>query len=271
MPPASRMPSRTRLASSRCDRLQGARSEPDWAMPMSGLPDWSSSRVRPQLRYRSMYSAVMSGSSGIVEPELRAEPDGGPAGVIVRHRADSSGYPWRDSATSMGGYRMSEPRGVARACRLDRSSRRSWLLTVAIKAMYRSHSRAGPPGPRGTTRTPTMHAHDTTHQPTMDAQIRMWLRLEGLAALIAGAVDLLPARRRLDLVPAGTPGRGHLDGRLSPGTGDGRLRIQPVPQLGHRPGGAGRRSRRPACPLLAMVGAVLVAHVGMDRAARATG
>ena len=47
MPPASRMPSRTRLASSRWWRLQGERSEPVWAMPMIGLPDCSSSRLMP--------------------------------------------------------------------------------------------------------------------------------------------------------------------------------------------------------------------------------
>ena len=47
MPPASRMPSRTRLASSMWCRLQGERSEPVWAMPMIGLPDCSSSRLMP--------------------------------------------------------------------------------------------------------------------------------------------------------------------------------------------------------------------------------
>ena len=81
MPPASRMPSRTRLASSRCDRLQGARSDPDWAMPMIGLPDCSSSRVRPQFRYRSMYSAVMSGSSGLSNQSCERSRTGGPVAV----------------------------------------------------------------------------------------------------------------------------------------------------------------------------------------------
>ena len=47
MPPASRMPSRTRLASSRWMRLQGDRSLPVWAMPMIGRPERSSSGVMP--------------------------------------------------------------------------------------------------------------------------------------------------------------------------------------------------------------------------------
>ncbi len=47
MPPASRMPSRTRLASSTWMRLQGDRSLPVWAMPMIGRPDRSSAGVIP--------------------------------------------------------------------------------------------------------------------------------------------------------------------------------------------------------------------------------
>lgn len=47
MPPASRMPSRTRSARTRWWRLHGDRSEPVWAMPMIGLSDCSSLRVRP--------------------------------------------------------------------------------------------------------------------------------------------------------------------------------------------------------------------------------
>ena len=47
-PPAARTPACTRSASRRCTRLQGERSLPDWAMPMMGLPDWSSSRVIPK-------------------------------------------------------------------------------------------------------------------------------------------------------------------------------------------------------------------------------
>src|SRR3982074_2649313 len=34
-------------------------------MPMIGLPDCSSSRVMPQFMYRSMYSAVIPGLSGL--------------------------------------------------------------------------------------------------------------------------------------------------------------------------------------------------------------
>jgi hypothetical protein len=45
--PAAVMPSRTRLASSRWCRLQGDRSEPVCAMPMSGRPERSSCEVRP--------------------------------------------------------------------------------------------------------------------------------------------------------------------------------------------------------------------------------
>ena len=58
-----------------------------------------------------------------------------------------------------------------------------------------------------------MHTHDTSPQPTMDGQVRAWLRLEGLAALIAGVViysrlgaDLIwfvPALLAVDISAAG--------------------------------------------------------------------
>jgi ATP-dependent Lhr-like helicase len=50
MPPASRTPSRTRSASTRWWRLHGDRSLPVCAMPMIGLPERSSSRLRPKFR-----------------------------------------------------------------------------------------------------------------------------------------------------------------------------------------------------------------------------
>ena len=46
-PPASRIPSRTRLARTRWCRLHGVMSEPVCAIPMIGLPDCSSSSVSP--------------------------------------------------------------------------------------------------------------------------------------------------------------------------------------------------------------------------------
>jgi len=46
----TRMPSRTRLASSRWGRLHGDRVTALWAMPMKGLPDCSSARVRPKFK-----------------------------------------------------------------------------------------------------------------------------------------------------------------------------------------------------------------------------
>ncbi len=99
-----------------------------------------------------------------------------------------------------------------------------------------------------------MHAHDTSTKPTMDGHVRLWLRLEGLAALIAGAVIysrlggdwiwFVPALLAVDISMAG-----YLRGPMRR-----RPDLQPVPQLGHRARGprawvlplASRWSRWPA-------------------------
>ncbi len=102
--------------------------------------------------------------------------------------------------------------------------------------------------------------------PTIDSQVRAWLRLEGLAAAHRGRRRLRPPRWRLAVVRARDARRGHLDGRVSPRAAGRRLRLQPGPRLGDRPGRPGRGPGL-RIPVLAMVGGVLVAHVGMDRAA----
>jgi len=111
-----------------------------------------------------------------------------------------------------------------------------------------------------------MHTHDTITQPTMDGQVRAWLRLEGLAALVAGAVVysrlggdwlwFVPAILAVDLSAVGYlrgPRAGALTYNLCHNWATG-LAVLGVGLAG-------------GIPLVALMGAVLVAHVGMDRAA----
>ena len=58
-----------------------------------------------------------------------------------------------------------------------------------------------------------MDTHDKAPEPTMDGQVRAWLRLEGLAALVAGVIIyvrlgadliwLVPALLAVDISAAG--------------------------------------------------------------------
>ena len=110
------------------------------------------------------------------------------------------------------------------------------------------------------------HTHDGAVQPTLDPQIRTWLRLEGLAALVAGSViylrlgaDLIwfvPALLTVDISMAGYlrgPRTGALTYNLFHNWATALVVL-----------GAGLAA---SVPLVAMLGAVLVAHVGMDRTA----
>src|SRR5882762_2612666 len=118
MPPASRTPSRTRRASSRWTRLQGFRSLPDCAMPMTGRPLRSSWGVRPLFMKRSRYSAVMSMRSGLsnqlrerkrrgVWAMVKAAPASAPAGVypvfVTRAHTTVIGSQEQDQAGDMLG------------------------------------------------------------------------------------------------------------------------------------------------------------------------
>lgn len=110
------------------------------------------------------------------------------------------------------------------------------------------------------------HTHEDAHMPTLDGQVRAWLRLEGLAALVAGVViytrlgaDLLwlvPALLAVDISAIGYlrgPRVGALTYNLFHNWAMGLVVL-----------GAGLAA---GIPLVALTGAVLVAHVGMDRAA----
>jgi hypothetical protein len=101
--------------------------------------------------------------------------------------------------------------------------------------------------------------------PTLDPQVRAWLRLEGLAALIAGIVlygqlggDWLwfvPALLAVDISLAGylkEPALGATIYNFAHNWAVGLLVLGIVIAL--------------KTDLLALVGAVLIAHVGMDRA-----
>lgn len=111
-----------------------------------------------------------------------------------------------------------------------------------------------------------MHQHETPMQPTMDAQVRAWLRLEGIAGLIAGVVIytrlgadliwLVPALLAVDISMIGYL-RGPRIGALT-------YNLFHTWAIGLAVLAAGLLA---ASPLLAMVGSVLIAHVGMDRTA----
>ena len=100
----------------------------------------------------------------------------------------------------------------------------------------------------------------------MDRRVRIWLRLEGFAALIAGAAIygrlggdwlwFVPAMLAVDISMAGYlrgPGTGALGYNLFHNWATGLVVL-----------GLGLAG---SMPLVAMIGAVLVAHVGMDRTA----
>jgi hypothetical protein len=101
---------------------------------------------------------------------------------------------------------------------------------------------------------------------TIDTQARRWLRLEGLAVLVAGAVAFgqlgggllwfLPALLVPDLAIAGYLG--------GPRIGAFVYNLVHGAAFGLAVTGAGLALN---VPLLALAGAVLVAHSGMDRAA----
>jgi hypothetical protein len=101
---------------------------------------------------------------------------------------------------------------------------------------------------------------------TIDTQARRWLRLEGLAVLVAGAVAFgqlggefmwfLPALLVPDLAIAGYLG--------GPRIGAFVYNLVHSAAFGLAVAGAGLVLN---IPLLALAGAVLVAHSGMDRAA----
>jgi hypothetical protein len=101
---------------------------------------------------------------------------------------------------------------------------------------------------------------------TIDTQARRWLRLEGLAVLVAGAVAFgqlggeflwfLPALLVPDLAIAGYLG--------GPRIGAFVYNLVHGAAFGLAVAGAGLVL---SVPLLALAGAVLVAHSGMDRAA----
>jgi hypothetical protein len=110
------------------------------------------------------------------------------------------------------------------------------------------------------------HPHEDSNYPTLDGQARIWLRLEGLAALIAGIVVftrlgadliwLVPALLAVDLSAAGYlrgPRVGALTYNLFHNWATGLVVL-----------GVGLAA---SVPVLAVAGAVLIAHVGMDRTA----
>ena len=108
------------------------------------------------------------------------------------------------------------------------------------------------------------HMHDTSITPTLDGQVRAWLRLEGLAALVVGAVVysrlggdwlwFVPAMLAVDISAAG-----YLRGPVAGAVGYDLFHNW---AMGLIVLGFGLAA---SLPLVAMVGAVLVAHVGMDR------
>jgi hypothetical protein len=109
------------------------------------------------------------------------------------------------------------------------------------------------------------HTHDDAAVATLDGQARAWLRLEGLAALVAGIVIylrlgadliwLVPALLAVDISVAGYlrgPRVGALTYNLFHNWATGLVVL-----------GAGLAA---SLPIVALVGSVLIAHVGMDRA-----
>ena len=111
-----------------------------------------------------------------------------------------------------------------------------------------------------------MHTHDATSGPTLDGQTRVWLRLEGLAGFIAGAVIytrlggeliwFIPVLLAVDISMVG-----YLRGPVAGAWGYNLFHNWATALVVL---GAGLVA---SLPLVAMIGAVLVAHVGMDRAA----
>ena len=110
------------------------------------------------------------------------------------------------------------------------------------------------------------HAHDDAAVATLDGQARAWLRLEGLAALVAGVVIytrlgadliwLVPALLAVDISAVGylrNPRVGALTYNLFHNWATGLVVL-----------GAGLAAN---IPIVAIIGSVLIAHVGMDRAA----
>lgn len=110
------------------------------------------------------------------------------------------------------------------------------------------------------------HSNEDMHSPTLDGPVRTWLRLEGLAAFVAGVIIytrlgadliwLVPALLAVDLSAVGYlrgPRAGALTYNLFHNWATGLIVL-----------GGGLAL---AVPLVSMVGAVLVAHVGMDRTA----
>lgn len=112
----------------------------------------------------------------------------------------------------------------------------------------------------------TASASTSTSRSTIDTQVRRWLRLEGLAVLVAGAVAFgqlggeflwfLPALLVPDLAIAGYVG--------GPRIGAFVYNLVHGAAFGLAVAGAGLVLN---VPLLALAGAVFVAHSGMDRAA----
>ena len=66
IPPEFLIPALIRFDKSKKCLLHGDKSLPLCAMPIIGMPDCNSSRVKPKLRYLSKYKAVMLGLSGLL-------------------------------------------------------------------------------------------------------------------------------------------------------------------------------------------------------------
>jgi hypothetical protein len=111
-----------------------------------------------------------------------------------------------------------------------------------------------------------MSHQETMSSPTLDGPVRAWLRIEGLAALVAGAIIFarlggdwlwfVPAMLAVDISAIGYV-RGPRAGAIVYNAAHNWATALVVL-------GSGLVAD---LPVLAMVGGVLVAHVGMDRAA----